>query len=156
MKTRSALPVSMTVLSLLLVSCSAAATPFPTPTPAPPTQEPSVTMPPMNPPTEGLNPAETLPPAATNTPAPGGTGTVDITIQNFAFNPPSVTIKVGTTVRWTNLDSVTHSVASDTGLWDSGGIAQGESYTRVFDTAGTFGYYCGIHPTMKGAILVAP
>jgi len=128
MNTRRLIPVSLTALGLLLVSCSAATNPAPTQTPLAPVPSP--------------------------TPAPGSTGTVDITIQNFAFNPTSITIKAGTTVRWMNQDSATHSVTSDTGVWDSGGIAQGASYTRVFDTVGTFAYHCGIHPSMKGTIIV--
>jgi plastocyanin len=140
MKTTSFVPMSVTLFSIILVGCSAATTP----TSAPPMQVPSDTMPAVN----------STPPAATNTPAPGNTGTVDITIQGFAFDPPSVTIKVGATVRWTNQDSASHTIASDSGVWKSGGIAQGESYTRVFDTAGTFAYHCGIHPSMKGTIIV--
>jgi plastocyanin len=95
-----------------------------------------------------------LSPAATNTPAPGVAGTVDVKIAGFAFDPASVTVKVGTPVRWTNQDSATHSVTSDTGVWDSGSIAKGETYTRVFDTVGTFAYHCGVHPSMKGTITV--
>jgi plastocyanin len=130
MKTRSFIPLSIAVLTLILVSCGAATTPNPVQTPVPPLL------------------------AATNTPAPGGTGTVDVTIKNFAFDPPTITVKVGTTVVWTNQDSANHSITSDTGIWDSGGIAQGGTYTRVFDTLGTFTYKCGIHPTMKGTIIV--
>ncbi len=70
------------------------------------------------------------------------------------LNPPSITIKVGTTVRWTNQDSATHSVTSDTGVWDSGNVAQGATYSRVFDTVGTFAYHCAIHPSMKGTVIV--
>jgi plastocyanin len=150
MNTSRLIPVSLVALGFLLVSCGAATNPLPTQTPLAPTQGPSDTIPPVSPP----NPADTLPPAPTGTPAPGSTGTVDIMVQNFAFNPPSITIKVGTTVRWTNQDSATHSITSDTGVWDSGGIAQGASYTRVFDTVGTFAYHCGIHPSMKGTIIV--
>ncbi len=142
MKTRSFIPLSVAVLTLILVSCSAVTTPNSIQTPVPPL--PTDTMPPLN----------LTPPAATNTPAPGGTGTVDVTIKNFAFDPPTITIKVGMTVVWTNQDSATHSITSDTGIWDSGGIAQGATYSRVFDTAGTFTYKCGIHPTMKGTIIV--
>jgi plastocyanin len=144
MKTRIYLSVNLAVLTIVLAGCSAAATRVPTQTPVSPTLMPSDTMPPFS----------KNPPAATNTPAPGGTGTVDIAIQGFAFDPPSVTIKVGMTVVWTNKDSATHTVTSASGLWDSGGIAQGQSFTRVFDTAGTFPYTCSVHPTMKGTIIV--
>jgi plastocyanin len=98
--------------------------------------------------------AATNAPAATNTPTPGGAGTVDIAIKGFAFDPPSITIKAGTTVRWVNQDSANHTITSDSGAWDSGGIAQGESFTRVFDTVGTFTYHCTVHPSMKGTIIV--
>ena len=152
MNTRRLIPVSLMALGLLLVSCSAATNPTPTQTPLAPM--PSETMPPMNSPTPAPGATVTLPPAPSDTLAPVSTGTVDITIQNFSFSPPSITIKAGTAVRWTNQDGATHSVTSDTGVWDSGGIAQGASYTRVFDTAGTFAYHCGIHPSMKGTIIV--
>jgi plastocyanin len=142
MKTANTVPAAVVFFSLILVACSAVATPNSVSTPVPPL--PTDTMPPFS----------LTPPAETNTPAPGGTGTADIAISNFAFDPASITIKVGTTVVWTNKDSANHSITSDTGLWDSGGIAQGESYTRVFDTAGTFTYYCSIHPSMKGTIIV--
>jgi plastocyanin len=155
MKTKIIIPAAWVALAMILVSCGAVTTSVSTPTPIPPTQTPTplpdITVTPV-PPSGGTS---STPPAATDTPAPGGTGTVNITILNFAFDPPSVTVKVGTTVQWTNQDSATHSITSDKGLWDSGGVGQGKSYTRVFDTVGTFGYYCGIHPTMKGTIIVA-
>jgi len=154
MKTRRFIPVTLMALTFVLVSCSAATNSVSTQTPIPPnlsnTPLPNVTVTPMPP----SGTTETLPPAASNTPVPGGAGTVDIKIAGFAFDPASVTVKVGTTVRWTNQDSATHSVTSDTGVWDSGSIAQGGTYTRVFDTIGTFAYHCGVHPSMKGTITV--
>jgi len=156
MKTKSFIPVMLMVLTFAMVSCSAATTPASTQTPIPPnpsdTPLPDITVIPTPMPPSGT--AETLPPAASNTPVPVGAGTVDIKIAGFAFDPASVTVKVGTTVRWTNQDSATHSVTSDTGVWDSGSIAQGETYTRMFDTIGTFAYHCGVHPSMKGTIIV--
>ena len=140
MKTKISIPVIFIALTFVLASCSAATTAVSTP----------MSMPPV--PTN--TPLPNVPPAPTNTPVPGVSGTVDVTIQNFAFNPPSITIKVGTTVRWTNQDSATHSVTSDTGVWDSGNVAHGATYSRVFDTVGTFAYHCAIHPSMKGTVIV--
>jgi plastocyanin len=155
MDTRRFIPLTLLALTLLLVSCTGAAAPAATATPTPlaPTNTPlpDVTVTPTPTPpgsTEGT------PPAPANTPVPGATGTVDVTIVNFAFDPASITIKVGTTVRWINQDSAGHSVTSDTGIWDSGNVAQGATYSRVFDTVGTFAYHCGIHPSMKGTIIV--
>jgi len=156
MNTKSFIPVMGIALTFILVSCSAATAAVSTPTPMAPvpsnTPLPDVTVAPT--PTPPAGSTQAAPPAPTNTPMPGATGTVDVTIMNFAFDPPSLTIKVGTTVRWTNQDSAAHSVTSDTGVWDSGSIVEGAAYSRVFDTVGTFAYYCGIHPSMKGTIIV--
>ncbi len=84
----------------------------------------------------------------------GGSSSTSVTISNFAFVPATLTVKVGTTVTWTNQDTVAHTVASDAGDWISSNLAQGQSYTHTFDTAGTFTYHCSIHPNMKGTIVV--
>ena len=78
----------------------------------------------------------------------------NVTIQNFAFNPGSLTVSVGTNVTWTNKDSVDHQVKSDTGLFESNPFGNGQSYTYQFVSAGTYTYYCVIHPTMHGTIIV--
>lgn len=80
--------------------------------------------------------------------------TVSITIQNFAFSPATITIPAGTTVTWTNQDTVAHTATSDTGAWDSGTLATGQSYSHTFDTPGTYPYHCTIHPFMKATIIV--
>jgi len=77
-----------------------------------------------------------------------------VTIQGFAFDPVELTVTVGTTVTWTNEDSAPHTITSDDGQWDSGSFSQGGTYSRVFDQAGSFGYYCAIHTSMKGTIVV--
>jgi plastocyanin len=77
-----------------------------------------------------------------------------VTIQNFAFNPAVLNVQVGKTVTWTNKDSTTHHVVSDTGLFDSGNLSNGMSYNYTFNTAGNYPYHCSIHPSMKGTIVV--
>ncbi len=80
---------------------------------------------------------------------------VAVTILNFQFTPPKMTVPVGTTVRWTNQDGPTHTVTSDTaGIFDSGDLATGKSFSFTFNTPGTFAYHCAIHPTMMGTIVV--
>jgi YVTN family beta-propeller protein len=74
-------------------------------------------------------------------------------IKAYAF-PDPIRAKVGQAVTWTNLDSVPHSVTSDDGGWDSGPIAMGQSFTKVFDKAGSYDYHCAIHPSMTGSVLV--
>src|SRR5512140_121963 len=80
--------------------------------------------------------------------------TVDISIVDFSFNPQHDTITVGTTVRWTNEGAVTHTSTSDGGVWNSGDIAPGGSFSFTFTTVGTFPYHCAIHTFMTAAIVV--
>lgn len=90
----------------------------------------------------------------------GGTqGANEIFIQGMAFSPASKTITVGTTIKWTNQDGVTHTVTSGTpgspsGLFDSGNIAPNGTSSYTFNQAGTFYYYCKIHSSMTGTIIV--
>jgi plastocyanin len=81
--------------------------------------------------------------------------TVHITIQNFAFSPQTITVAPGTTVVWTNKDSVDHTVTSDTGAWpDSGNLATGQTFSHTFAKAGTYPYHCAIHPSMTAKVTV--
>lgn len=88
--------------------------------------------------------------------APNPTNTVTgpngVSIQNFSFNPGTLTVKVGTTVTWTNNDSATHSIKSTT--FNSVNLSQNDAFKFTFDKSGTFNYSCGIHPTMTGTIIV--
>jgi plastocyanin len=133
MKQKSLLIVSAIVLTLVLAACSA----NPTTTP--------VQQPVNNSPTQ-------LP--ATSIPSSSGT-TVDVAIANFSFSPDTLTIKVGTTVTWTNQDSVEHTVTSDTGLFDSGNLSQGKTFNYTFTEAGTYPYHCTPHHSkMAGTVIV--
>ena len=78
-----------------------------------------------------------------------------VTIQNMAFNPSTLNVKVGTTVTWINKDSVTHDVVSDTGVFNSGNLTNGMSYNYTFNQNGSFPYHCAIHPSMTGTIVVS-
>lgn len=86
--------------------------------------------------------------AATTSAAAGNT----VSIENFAFAPDTLTVKAGTTVVWTNNDTAGHNIKSD--IFTSPMLAQGETFEFKYDTAGTFEYICGVHPKMKGKIIV--
>ena len=88
--------------------------------------------------------------SSTNT----GPGTNEVIIQGYAYNPTSLTVPVNTTVKWVNKDPIPHTVTSDAGLFDSGSIASGASFTQPFTTAGTYNYHCTIHPYMTAKIIV--
>jgi plastocyanin len=78
--------------------------------------------------------------------------TVDVSIKDNAFNPSTVQISKGDTVRWTDMDSADHTVKGST--FNSDLIHKGKSYEFKFNTAGTFNYVCSIHPSMKGTVKV--
>ena len=86
-------------------------------------------------------------------PAAGG---LAISIKDFAFDPPSLSVKVGDAVTWTNNDGPAHSIKSGDHSFDSPGkIPPTSSFSFTFTKAGTYTYICGIHPSMKGTIVVA-
>lgn len=76
----------------------------------------------------------------------------DVTISGFAYSPDPVTINVGDQVTWTNDDAQAHT-ATGTG-WNTGDLGNGESGSVTFQAAGTFEYMCGIHPAMRGTVVV--
>jgi len=77
-----------------------------------------------------------------------------IEIKGFAYAPRTITIAVGTTVTWRNLDPEPHTVRSGDELVRSGALDQDETYSVRFDKPGTYHYGCSIHPQMSGTITV--
>ena len=80
-----------------------------------------------------------------------------VSIVDFAFSPAVITVTAGTVVTWTNLGSYAHTTTSDVGSldpWDSGSLSTNGTFTRTFNTPGTYGYHCTIHPTMQGTVVV--
>ena len=63
-----------------------------------------------------------------------------------AFSPATVEIQVGDTVTWTNDDDTEHTVTASDGLFDSGELAEGATFSFTFETAGEFSYFCAFHP----------
>lgn len=88
---------------------------------------------------------------------PGGSkgpGTNEVFIQDMAFNPSTITVAAGTTIKWTNKDLVAHTVTSDTGQFESGSLTTGSTFSFTFTTAGTFPYHCTPHPSMTATVVV--
>ncbi len=76
-------------------------------------------------------------------------------ISNFAFNPQNLSIKAGDSVTWTNKDSATHTITSDSGNGlNSNSLGTGETYSYTFTVPGTYPYHCKFHPGMTGTITV--
>jgi plastocyanin len=78
----------------------------------------------------------------------------EVIIKDMAFTPATITVTPGTTITWTNNDAIEHTVSSDLGLFDSGPIASGETYSQTFSMTGTFPYHCLIHTIMTGTVIV--
>ena len=77
-----------------------------------------------------------------------------VEIGNFTFKAPSLTVKPGTTVTWTNGDDIPHTVVSKDGVFKSKALDSGDKFSFTFARAGQFGYFCSIHPHMTGTVIV--
>jgi plastocyanin len=94
-------------------------------------------------------------PAAASAPTPApAPATMEVKIDNFSFGPTSITVAVGTTVTWTNRDDIPHTVVSTDGVFKSKVMDTDEKFSFTFSKAGTFAYFCSIHPKMTGTVVV--
>lgn len=88
-----------------------------------------------------------LPAGAQNAP-------VAVGIDNFTFNPQTLTVKAGATVTWTNKDDIPHTVAAVNRQFKSKALDTDDAYSFTFTTPGTYAYFCSLHPHMTGTIVV--
>ena len=98
------------------------------------------------------------PPATTQVQAPGA---ATVSIQNFAFNPTTISVTKGTTVTWVKGDTTDHTIVSDAqgsvalgAIFTSNSLPKGASFSFKFDNPGTYLYHCSIHPSMKATVIV--
>src|SRR3954453_21818870 len=77
-----------------------------------------------------------------------------VTIDNFTFGPKELTVPVGTTVKWVNHDDVPHTVVEKKTTFRSKVLDTDDSYSFTFTSAGTFDYFCSLHPHMVGQVIV--
>ncbi len=82
------------------------------------------------------------------------TANIAIKIDNFSFEPGTISISAGTTVTWTNNDDVPHVVASDESVFKSKALDTDDRFSYTFTKPGTYKYYCAIHPKMTAKIVV--
>jgi len=80
--------------------------------------------------------------------------TAAVKIDNFVFGPQTLTVPVGTTVTWTNNDDIPHTSVSTEGVFKSKVLDTDEKFSYTFTKAGTYPYYCTIHPKMTGRVVV--
>ena len=101
----------------------------------------------------GGSPTSTAAPTTSVAGTPGS-GTA-VAIDNFAFSPATLKVKLGQQVTWTNQQQgVTHTVTADGGTFDHP-MPSGATFSFTFATAGSFAYHCKIHPSMHGRIVAS-
>jgi plastocyanin len=132
--------IFLTIILIMIAVCGCTQTSTPSQTTATLTTPPTITESETGVPTPTLQKTSTV---SDNT----------INITKSAFDPASITVKAGSTVRWVNRDSVPHRVLFTDGA-DSNVLAATQSWSRKFDKIGTYNYSCTIYPTMQGTIIV--
>jgi plastocyanin len=80
--------------------------------------------------------------------------TTEVKIDNFSFGPMELVVQVGTTVMWTNRDDIPHTVVSTDQVFKSKVLDTDEKFSFTFSKAGTYPYFCSIHPKMTGKVVV--
>jgi plastocyanin len=93
------------------------------------------------------------PPSVTANDQPSAAN-AEVNIDNFVFGPQTLTVPVGATVTWTNKDDIPHTSVSTDGVFKSKVLDTDEKFSYTFTKAGTYSYYCTIHPKMTGKVLV--
>jgi len=78
----------------------------------------------------------------------------EVKVDNFSFGPATLTVAVGTTVTWTNRDDIPHTVVSTDKAFKSKVLDTDEKFSFTFSKAGTYPYFCSIHPKMTGSVVV--
>src|SRR5207244_12106724 len=79
---------------------------------------------------------------------------MEVRVDNFTFGPDTLTVPVNSTVTWVNKDDVPHVIASNDGVFKSKALDTDDKYSYSFSKAGTYSYYCSIHPMMVGEVVV--
>jgi plastocyanin len=107
-------------------------------------------------PTDTNSPAATPTATATSIPEPSQ-GEIALSIESFTL--PDLTVEAGATLAWTNLDGAPHTVTSgapgnESGEFDSDTLSRGDTFRQSFGQAGSFAYFCSIHPSMTATIMV--
>lgn len=78
----------------------------------------------------------------------------EVKIDNFSFGPDTLNIEVGTTVTWINRDDIPHTIVSTEGVFKSKVRDTDEKFSYTFTKAGTYPYFCSVHPKMTGKVVV--
>ena len=139
MKTKALLVPALVLIAFVLASCGGGDDTTVTET------EPAATAP---------NPADESSPAETQAPTGNLERSAKVEIVDFAYNPDPVQVETGGKVIWQNMDAAPHTATADDGSFDTGTLEEGKIKSETFKEAGTYTYFCEIHPTMHGTVEV--
>jgi plastocyanin len=114
------------------------------------------TAPPASSSTTSMPASMSMPDSPSSTTASAPVASNSVTIKGFAFSPANITVKLGTTVTWTNSDQDAHTVTATGGAFGSQALNTGAHYSFTFTKAGTYDYLCTIHPFMTATVVVTP
>lgn len=78
----------------------------------------------------------------------------EIRVDNFTFSPATLTVARNSTITWVNKDDIPHVIASNDGRFKSKALDTDDKFSYTFTKAGTYPYYCSIHPKMQGKVVV--
>lgn len=84
----------------------------------------------------------------------GQSGATEVRVDNFTFGPDTITVPLNSTVTWVNKDDIPHVIDSNDGLFKSKALDTDQTFSFTFTKAGTYPYYCSIHPKMVGKVIV--
>ncbi|HET7107082.1 MAG TPA: cupredoxin family copper-binding protein [Candidatus Acidoferrum sp.] len=85
---------------------------------------------------------------------PQQAATAEVKIDNFSFGPATLTVAPGTTITWVNHDDIPHTVVSTDGIFKSKVLDTDEKFSYTFTKAGSYPYFCSIHPKMTATVVV--
>jgi plastocyanin len=139
MTIKALLVPALVLIAFALVSCGGDDDTTSTPT------EPAATAP---------NPADESSPSETAAPSGDLERSPKVEIVDFAYDPEPVQVETGGKVIWQNEDAAPHTATADDGSFDTGTLEEGKLKSESFKEAGTFTYFCEIHPTMHGTVEV--
>ena len=97
-------------------------------------------------------PAKPSPAAGKDLPTPSTAN--QVMVENFSFQPGTLTVKAGTTVTWVNHDDEPHTVNENNKTFKSGTLDTDAKFSYKFTSPGTYNYFCSLHPRMTGQIVV--
>jgi plastocyanin len=79
---------------------------------------------------------------------------MEVKVDNFTFSPNTLAVPLNSPVTWVNRDDIPHVIASNDGVFKSKALDTDQKFSYTFTKAGTYPYYCSVHPTMVGKIVV--